>query len=91
MKMPFFIVKTLLIVTFLYSKRSLEIILFKTHLFIVTFTEFPEQVTFDFLCWPHLKYIYPKIFKIVKESLQKGSVLKLECQQEVVTEVFQEF
>jgi hypothetical protein len=91
MKTPFFIVKTLVIVTFLYSKRSLEIILFKTHLFIVTSTKFPEQVTFDFLCWPHIKYIYPKIFKIVKESLQKGSALSVESQQKVVTEVFQEF
>jgi hypothetical protein len=35
--------------------------------------------------------MYPKIFKIVKESLKKGSFLSVECQQEVVAEVFQEF
>jgi hypothetical protein len=54
-------------------------------------TWFPEQVTFDFLCWPHIKYIYPKIFKILKESLKKASVLSVDRQQEVSAEVFQEF
>jgi hypothetical protein len=39
----------------------------------------------------HQIYFSKKKIKIVKESLQKGSVLSVECQQEVDTEVFQKF